>query len=415
MFRLPTARLPLTLLLTALWAASAPAPADELPRLWSAEQLLGSSWQSHPLINSKRAGVNAAESDLEGVKWQRYPTPSIEANRRFNGTSYHLVRLEQPLWTGGRITAGIDAAGSRKEAAEAGVSEAQVDLGLKVIAAWAEARRQQAKLDHARNGVKEHEKLLNLISRRVDQEVSPLVDRDFARSRLLQASNDLSSINQALNNALTSLSQYASQPVSRVNSAFRNEVPSSREAALGLAMDFSPLIRRLSAEEEAAGADIDTRRAAMLPQLSLRLESVTGSQGDNRAMVVVTAQLGAGLSAPAAVDAATARRESARLTKEAAARDIREQITLDWEDLQATRSRLENARLSRTMSADVFESYTRQYTTGRKTWIDVLNAIREKTQADFSLADAEAQEAAATLRLRLRTGLLRQDSATSAP
>ena len=69
------------------------------------------------------------------------------------------------------------------------------------------------------------------------------------------------------------------------------------------------------------------------------------------------------------------------------------------------------------MSTEVFESYSRQYIAGRKTWIDVLNAVRETTQADFAMADANAQTLAAGERLRLRTGatLLVSGGSSAAP
>lgn len=67
------------------------------------------------------------------------------------------------------------------------------------------------------------------------------------------------------------------------------------------------------------------------------------------------------------------------------------------------------------MSTEVFESYSRQYIAGRKTWIDVLNAVRETTQSDFALADARAQVVAAGERLRLRTGALMAPAAAPAP
>ena len=35
-------------------------------------------------------------------------------------------------------------------------------------------------------------------------------------------------------------------------------------------------------------------------------------------------------------------------------------------------------------------SYLRQYTVGRKTWLDVLNAQRELVQAQLALADNQA-------------------------
>jgi len=80
-----------------------------------------------------------------------------------------------------------------------------------------------------------------------------------------------------------------------------------------------------------------------MPQLSLRLESSQGSLSDNRALLVLLAQPGAGLSARSGVDAALARREATRQALDAAQREVRQQVTLDWNDWTASRARMDNA------------------------------------------------------------------------
>jgi adhesin transport system outer membrane protein len=162
----------------------------------------------------------------------------------------------------------------------------------------------------------------------------------------------------------------------------------------------------LKYEEEAADADIASKRSAYSPQLSLRLEKSTGDAQVSRALLVLQAQPGAGLSAVSGVDAAIARREAARMAREAAERDARDRATLDWNEWQSARLRFENSTLSRTMSTQVFESYARQYAIGRKSWIEVMNAVREASLAEFSLEDARSQMIAASLRLRAQTGKL---------
>ncbi len=110
-----------------------------------------------------------------------------------------------------------------------------------------------------------------------------------------------------------------------------------------------------------------------MPQLSLRLESSVvpkigglGQPNDDRAVLVLQVQPGAGLSAWAGVDAALAKREAARLAREAAVRDVRERVTLDWNEWVASRQRLQNANQLRTMSTEVSESYARQYVIGAR-------------------------------------------------
>lgn len=397
-----------TLVLTALLFMAGSARAQ--PAL-TFEQVLQSAMDSHPAIMGKRSGQAAARADQKGAEWLRYPTPVIEAATQGGGRDSGLLRIEQPLWSGGRITAAIDAAGSRLSAADAALIETELDLTLKVIAAYIEALRQKARQQYAQAGVDEHEKLLGMIRRRVDQEVSSLTDQRLAESRLYQTVNDLSQVTQAFNNALAQLAQLSGKPVADISEQGVSApgAPASLEAALSQALGYSPTLRRLTYEEEAANADIDSKRSAYMPQLSLRLEKSVGGQGQTQAgsaMLVLQAQPGAGLSAASGVDAAIARREAARMAREAAERSTNERITLDWNEWVAARLRQENAIQSRAMSTDVFESYTRQYVIGRKSWIDVLNAVREATQSQFALEDARAQVIAASLRLRAQAGTL---------
>lgn len=392
----------------AMAALSLLALAAQAQPAWNFEQLLQSTLASHPLVLGKRAAQGAAQAEREGADWQRYPALSLEASTQNSGAS--LLRLEQPLWSGGRITAAIDAAGSRLDAAGAALEEARQELGLKVIAASTEALRQQARQQHGITDVREHEKLLAMIQRRVAQEVSPQADQRLAASRLYASANELSVATQALNNALAQLTQLTGQPVTGVALPAVPEAGAlaSLQAVLTQTLAYSPLLRRLAFEEATAQADIASKRSAYMPQLVLRLENSTGLQAasEQRAMLVLLAQPGAGLSAKSGADAAVARREAARLAREAAERDVRERATLDWNEWVATRLRLDNASQARAMSTEVSESYARQYTAGRKTWIDVLNAVREATQSELAVDDAQAQMLAASLRLRALTGTL---------
>lgn len=374
---------------------------------WRFEQALATALATHPAVLGKQASVEAAGAELDEARWQRFPSPSFETNQYASGGLTNVLRVDQPVWTGGRISAGISGAERRVEAAGASVLEMRQDISLRVIAAWTDACRHEARLTHARTAVQEHERLLALISRRVDNEVSPPVDRDFAQSRLLQARNDLATVTQARNAALAQLSQLVGEPIDLAAQLPAVEPgAAARELLLERAVDHAPALQRLRAEEGAAEADVSQRRASLMPRVGVRLERTTGPLADSRALLVVSVQPGAGLAANSAVHAARSRRDAARLARDAAQRDLQAQVTLDWDDWQFAQQRLQTAQQARAVSAEVFESYTRQYTTGRKTWIDVLNAVREVTQADFQRADAQAQVVAAALRLRLRSGAL---------
>lgn len=380
---------------------------------WSFDQVLQQALQNHPAVQGRRSAQAAARAELDGAQWQRYPSLSAEVPTGSQETG-GVVRIEQPLWSGGRIDAGIDAAGSRVDAAGAAIEEERLSLSLRVIAAYTEALRQTARVRSAEGGLAEHQRLLDMIKRRVAQSVSSQTDQRLAESRAYQAANDVSNARQALENALAQLSQLAGKPVRLVTASgigVGEPLPdASLERVMRQAIDYSPTLHRLEFEAQAADSEITMQRSAYMPKVVLRMEKPTGGgiNADNRtrAMLVLQAQPGAGLSAKAGVDAAVARREGARAAHDVAEREVRERFTLDWNEAEASRQRLGNAGEASTTSTQVFESYARQYVIGRKSWNDVLNAVREATQAQFSLEDTRAQAIAASLRLAAQTGTL---------
>jgi adhesin transport system outer membrane protein len=370
--------------------------------------VLTSALANHPVIMGRRSAQVAARAEKEGAEWARYPSPSIEASSQAgNDNTVGLLRLDQPLWTGGRITAGIEAAGSRLDAAGGALDEARRDMSLRVINSYAEALRQKDRVRFAEEGVREHEKLLEMIRRRVKQNVSSQTDQRLAESRLFQVKNESLIAGQSLKNILANLEQLSGKAVLDVFWPDTDErgIPATLETAQRLALAASPTLRRLRHEEMAATADIDSSRSAYLPSVALRFEHSTGTSvsDDSRAFLVLLAQPGAGFSAGSGVEAAIAQRETVRLTSVAAEREIRERIALDWNEWVAGRLRFEAAQNASEISSEVFDSYARQYVIGRKSWIDVLNAVRETLTSFFTLADARSQTFAAGLRLQTQT------------
>lgn len=383
-------------------------------REWDLPSLLQTSATSHPATAGRVADRAAAQAERESAGWQRFPTLSAEASTRNVAGSTRALRLDQPLWAGGRIEAGIDQADGRLRAAQVAVEETQLDLKLRVVAAAGEALRQQARLRVAEAQVSEMDQLQDMIRRRVDQEVSPVADLNLAKARRLSSVGERTAVQQALAAALVQLTQLAGDTVSGVKTP--PAAMDSTERLTGLtevqdqAVQHAPQLRRLRFEAEAAEAVVRVRRAALTPQVVLRLESVhaSGAAGgtDNRALLMLQMQPGAGLSAVSAIGAAEAALQSTREAHEAARRDVLERVALAWTEWQAARERSALNEQIRSSAADVAASYGRQFVTGRKSWVDVLNAVREAGQADLAGVDARWQAQAAVWRLKLLTGTM---------
>ena len=99
--------------------------------------------ETHPLIASASASARAAGADVRAARWQRFPSFSIEGlllDQPGNAMQAQVV-IDQPLWTGGRISRSINRANAREDAARAAYDEAVLTIALSTAQAFFEVHR----------------------------------------------------------------------------------------------------------------------------------------------------------------------------------------------------------------------------------------------------------------------------------
>jgi adhesin transport system outer membrane protein len=71
----------------------------------------------------------------------------------------------------------------------------------------------------------------------------------------------------------------------------------------------------------------------------------------------------------------------------AARRSVLETIQTDFVNANARQSKTEMLRLNLESSQEIQAAWERQFINGKKTWIDVMNAARENTQAEMAVIE----------------------------
>jgi adhesin transport system outer membrane protein len=327
--------------------------------------------------------------------------------------------VQQVLWAGGRIQAGIDAAAARRFAAGSGTIAEEQSVLERTVAAYVEFQRQQTRLAASLENVRRHEDLYGLISRRVGQEVSSAADSALALARLAQARAERQQISAAMGNARSLLQSLSGEIVQGVMALAPPALGfDSVQEAMQSAERFSPEIARQRSLADAAASDLEIRRGQLMPSLAAKFEHlrnpIIGVQSSiDRALLAFEFQPGAGLSSFAAVREADARRLAALSAVEGSRIELEQKLNTAWIDAQSSAIQREPLRtLARTNTA-IVDSFLRQYRVGRKSWLDVMNAQREAVQARYSLADVDAQALSGALRVRLVTGMLSADTLDS--
>ena len=377
----------------------------------------------HPLVELRRGGIDAAHEDVEVAKWKRFPTVTAENGHFIGHQSVTLTnssqntatwRVQQPLWTGGKIDTEIDGLGLRKKAAEWSLVEVEQDLLTRVAQSYSDLVRLQDRVQIAVDNLAELQRLFHQIRRRTDQQVSSEADVALAQARLQQAQTELTTLRAAASNARSTLEQLVGTPVARVE---RVNTPAEplRDIAevLAAARAYAPTLKRLEQERDVAQNDVKARRAQLYPNISLRYEKFGGAAAVvpfDRMLVVLEYQPGAGFSSMSAIGAAAKRAGMASSAIDSGMREVTEKTLNQYSEARAFVDQIEPSKAYAMAASGVMASYLRQYTTGRKSWLDVMNAQREQTQARYSAVDVAAGVLLSFLKLDILTGRLNRVS-----
>lgn len=372
-------------------------------------QLFGETLQNHPSVLQARRQAHAAAFDVEAAQWGRFPTVSSQLRSDSNLTQ-SLAKVEQPLWTGGKLTSRIELSEANLRAAEAGIREAEFTALSQVATAFFEALRLEQRLQNATLNVTEHERLVALIKRRSEAEISPPADTTLAQARLQQAVSERIQIKKQLDASLATLAQWTVP----LNGPLKTpaDIVFQRPAEgvmLERAMAHSAQRKRLLAQIESAQAQVNVSKAQIYPNVVAGFQHTWGgvvpaNYDRNKAYLGLEFQSGAGLSARAGQQAAVSRKEATQQELETHERNLTSQVNAALSELEALEAQLAPSKALLEGTTEVVESYLRQYQVGRKNWLDVLNAQREKTQALYSDADTRYGYQLSKVRLMIMTG-----------
>ena len=363
--------------------------------------------RTHPSIAAAKASASAAGADVRAAKWQRFPSFSVEGllfNQSRNRLDTQAV-VDQPLWTGGRISGAIARAEARQSAALGAYNEAILAIAQSTAQSFYDVHRWRERGILLAISLEQHERMVASMERRVAQEVSPLSDLELARARALQISQQIYQAEAQERSALSSFRELVGDNSLTVGTLPRSPAswPKLEDADVTAeALSFSPSLQRLRSEAKSAGAEARIARASILPQLSGQY-SYSENFG-HRMGVALKVQSDGGFSRFAAADAANQRVRASELQISAGERQLRDELQSLLRDYESATLRLDGSQSVASAAQRVMESYMRQFTSGRRTWLDVMNAVREATSAEIDALDARISAQSSFVRILLLSG-----------
>ena len=383
------------------------------------DELYAAANMHHPLLIGARLEAQAGKIDVAAIERQRWPTLSAVVESNTGSTTSlpsHSLRLQQIVWDSGLVSSRITEAENQAAMSTVRVQLQQRQLFLQLTNAWqsllaANARVQVAQKTLARlNGFKVQ------MQRRVDAEASSRIDLVFANSRELQTQVELDAAQRNLKVAAIKLEQLTGEVNLRQRLQTLQPFPTLDMATPFLnqlqQMDWTDIAARapsvVIAKSDVTSAQnrLRTKEAEKWPQLYVRVDKPVGNNypGANTSTVTfagLSYSPGAGFANLVEAEALAKRINKADQGVDAALLDAQESLQNDREEFLNAYAQIAALQKSVEGSDTVLASFERQFQANRKTWLDLLNQVRELAQNEYALVDAQASLVGSRLRLEI--------------
>ena len=383
---------------------------------YSVNDLVAMTIKSHPSIKMQEQVIRGANAQVQGAMWNYFPTPSISVNQGVNKDKLWggTAAIEQPLWTGGKISSTYDMAVANKHNSEYGLEEngyILVETLLNTLKTYLKAK---GDLEALSEGQMQLGILEGMVSRRVAAGVSSKSDMELLKARLYQMQTD---INYAKTRRDTSLSQIELLTSNKFNDGLEidQRVPFSFDSVdkiIKSMINTHPSLKKLDAGLELAEAEKSKAKSVFWPNISIKAERGMGSNSlyyddpmdETLVYVSVQASPGAGLSAFSGVESAEAKIMQVRQEKLSKQQDLTNKVMFAYNDYISSTNRVESQSGSIGSSQKVFASYTRLFLAGKRQWLDLVNASRELTQNQMAFEDTKSTLLVSAYQLALLGG-----------
>jgi len=383
------------------------------------EALYAAANQTHPLLLAARLEAQAGTIDINAVERQRWPSVSavVESNTG-NTTSLpsHSLRVQQIVWDGGLVSSRVSEAENQLIISKLRVGLQQKQLFLQMTNAWQALLAAHARVQVAQKTMDRLDGFKVQMQRRVDAEASSRIDLVLANSRQLQTQVEMDAAQRNLKVALLKLEQLSGEvnlrqrlpslaPFPPLPSAapFLNQLQQADWVDLATR---APAVQIARSDVVSARNRLRTKEAERWPQLYVRVDKPVGNHYlyTNNSTVTfagLSYTPGAGFANVVEAEALATRIAKADQGVDVAMKDIQETLQNDREEFLNAYAQISALEKSVAGSDMVLASFERQFQANRKTWLDLLNQVRELAQNEYALVDAQASLVGSRLRLEI--------------
>ena len=400
------------LLLTAL--LSLPVFGNDMCKT-NSDELISKLVTNHPSIKMSQEVIKGAKERVDSAYWGFFPTPSVDVSARDSDRNVVVARLDQPVWTGGKLTSKYDMATSKEQENIFELEETSyrlIENFLGVLESYAQSKANIIELQAGLNNLNEFNEMLD---RRMDAGVSSNSDKDLLNARIEQINSDMIMAKNRYKVAILQLELMLDTKINcDVNLNNISILHSSNiEDSIHRLLGFHPSMRKSDAQIQTTKYELDHTEASVMPNVSLRAEHREGdlysdnydkSNDQDLVYMTFTATTNAGLSIMSDIAAAKVKINEIEFKKKSIEKELIDSLLNDYNSYEIAKSRVKILERSIGSAQNVLDSYERLFIAGKRQWLDLVNASREVMQYKIELSKLLVSKNILAYKLALKNG-----------
>lgn len=377
--------------------------------------LLHEGLKFHPSIAMSKDILRGAEFGVDSAFWGYFPTPSVDVSAVDANKMQTVIRLDQPIWTGGKLDAAYHKAQAGKDEALHNYDEFQYTLINNFLSTLENYLQAQEKIEVLNDNKMQFNDLNGMLDRMITAGISSDADKKLLQSRLANIYSDLVVTKAKYKIAQMQFEILSSQKIN-CNVKFESDnIPVSGmniEKLVDDILRFHPALKKIDAQIKAAISETESSKAKLWPSLILRgehregsLYAEIGSPVDNN-LVYLTLQVspGAGLSSLSNINAAQINISKIRYQKSAKEKELIDDLMNDYTNYVAAVSGLEEISTNIVTLRNVYESNKRLFLSEEKKWFDLVNALSELNKQKIDYSKLLTEKKVLEYKILLKTG-----------
>jgi adhesin transport system outer membrane protein len=385
------------------------------------EDLISKAVNHHPSIQMSQEAFKMSEEELNSAKWQYFPTPSVDYSNSSKNNEV-VAKLEQPLWTGGKLDSQYDIALSSKAEAGYTLEESKyrlVERILNLLQAYSQGKSAEISLKEGYDRLSE---FTVMIDKRIEAGISSQSDEVLLNSRLIQIKSDLINAKSKKTLALKQLSLLVGENIESVNFNLDkfNFDNTQSSVLIDDMVKFHPTLKKMDEQLKGSIHQVSKEESALYPTLSLIAEHKQGdvytennNTSDNAVYLSLKATTGAGLSLFSNVEKAKLNTKRLKSEKDSKQQELTDSFIIDYNNMMLAKEKLANLKLNQEFSNEVFESNKRLFIAGKKQWLDLVNSSKELMDISVSYRDTKELYNILKYKIALQTGRINLEGLSS--